>query len=100
MAISGGIYPGQSDAFAEGDCHAVFFLFTDNPSADLALRGAHMPDHLVLLETHADVISAVGPLTTEAGAGMAGLWVVETEDIAEAEALVRADPFWPTGLRH
>jgi len=78
----------------------VIILFADNPAAGPGLRAEHMPDHLAFLEAHAGTISAAGPLSTEAGAGDGGLWVVETEDIAEAEALVRADPFWRTGLRH
>ncbi len=78
----------------------VIILFTDNPAADPALRAAHMPDHLAFLEAQSGTISAAGPLRTEAGAGDGGVWVVETEEIAEAEALVRADPFWSTGLRH
>lgn len=78
----------------------IIIVFTDNPAADPDLRGAHMPNHLAFLQDHAGRISAAGPLSTEAGAADGGLWVVETEDIAEAEALVRADPFWSTGLRH
>jgi len=78
----------------------IIVLFTDNPTADPGLRAAHMRDHLAFLQDHAGMISAAGPLTTEAGAGDGGLWVIEAEDFATAEALVRADPFWSTGLRH
>jgi len=78
----------------------IIILFTDNPTAEPGLRAAHMQDHLAFLADHAGTISGAGPLATEAGAGDGGLWVVETDDFAAAEALVRADPFWPTGLRH
>ncbi|WP_445285913.1 YciI family protein [Yoonia sp. 2307UL14-13] len=27
------------------------------------------------------------------------MWIVETDDPTEIEALIKADPFWPTGLR-
>jgi len=28
-----------------------------------------------------------------------GLWLVDAADLAEVDALVKEDPFWPTGLR-
>ena len=58
-----------------------------------------MADHLTFLEHHADQIQAAGPLRDDQGAGRGGLWVVEADDIATVDHLVRADPFWPTGLR-
>ncbi|UUX48071.1 YciI family protein [Nisaea acidiphila] len=73
-------------------------LFEDNPSADPDIRTKHMPAHLAFLETHRDRIEAAGPLP-RFGAGSGGLWIVEAPDAAAAEALVHADPFWPTGLR-
>ncbi len=75
-------------------------LFADNPGADPSLRQANMGAHLDFLEANAGVILEAGPLFTEAGAGDGGLWIVEAENAARAEALVRADPFWLTGLRH
>lgn len=33
------------------------------------------------------------------GNGSGGLWIVEAADKEAAEALVHADPFWPTWLR-
>jgi uncharacterized protein YciI len=27
------------------------------------------------------------------------LWIIEADDAGQVQALVEADPFWPTGLR-
>jgi hypothetical protein len=34
-----------------------------------------------------------------AGAHGGGLWLVEADGLAVVDALVKEDPFWPTGLR-
>ena len=63
-------------------------------------RQRHMAAHLAFLDANATLINAAGPLLTpgtEVGAG--GLWVVTADSAEEVEALVHADPFWPTGLR-
>ncbi len=73
-------------------------LFEDDP-AKAAERPRHMAAHLDFLAAHAASIRAAGPLLTATGEGAGGLWLVEAADRAIAEALVRADPFWPTGLR-
>ena len=74
-------------------------LFEDAPDADPAIRKTHMPDHLAFLQAHRDVISAAGPLFSPQGDGRGGMWVITTPDASAAQALVEADPFWPTGLR-
>lgn len=73
-------------------------LFQDAQDADPSIREHHMGAHLAFLETHADQIDAAGPLSDPEGLGRDGLWVVDVPDVAAAERLVRADPFWPTGL--
>ncbi|HKU96433.1 MAG TPA: YciI family protein [Vineibacter sp.] len=74
-------------------------LFEDN--ADKAhVRDRHMGDHLAFLERNANTIVAAGPLRAAAdGMPAGGLWLVEADDAATVDALTRADPFWPTGLR-
>lgn len=75
-------------------------LFEDDPSRAEDIRRRHMAEHLAFLERHAASIRAAGPLTDPVdGAPAGGLWLVEAADAATVEALVRADPFWPTGLR-
>jgi uncharacterized protein YciI len=59
-----------------------------------------MADHLAFLEANATAIRGAGPLSdpdTSAAAG--GLWLVEADSLEAVQALYRADPFWPTGLR-
>ena len=74
-------------------------LFKDND--DFAhMRPRFMVDHLQFLADNSDKIDAAGPLkdaSTEDPAG--GLWIVEAENAEQVQALVEADPFWPTGLR-
>ena len=72
-------------------------LFEDAPDHD-HVRAEKMPDHLAFLQRNAAEIQSAGPLFDgESGAG--GAWVVNVPDIAAADALVKEDPFWPTGLR-
>jgi hypothetical protein len=48
------------------------------------------------LERNAARIKAAGPLR---GDPAGGLWLVEADSAAAVDALVKEDPFWPTGLR-
>jgi uncharacterized protein YciI len=74
-------------------------LFEDDPTrADM--RARHMPDHLAFLERNARQVQAAGPLKLAAdGTPAGGLWLVEADNARAVQALVEADPFWPTGLR-
>lgn len=75
-------------------------LFEDDPALADEARRRHMAEHLAFLERNAASVRAAGPLRDAGdGAPAGGLWIVEAEDRARVEALVREDPFWPTGLR-
>jgi len=74
-------------------------LFEDNPEADGDTRCRLMSDHLAFLDRHAENIRAAGPLGTAEGEPAGGLWLVEAAAATDVEALVKGDPFWPTGLR-
>ncbi len=74
-------------------------LLEDDPARAEAVRPAIMPDHLAFLDAHAAAIRAAGPLKPGDGAPAGGLWLVEAPDAEAVAALVRADPFWPAGLR-
>ena len=78
---------------------AFIVLFGDNANADPDIRRTHMVAHLSFLEANGATVIAAGPLAEPAGAAAGGLWLVEAEDAADVEQLVRDDPFWPTGLR-
>jgi uncharacterized protein len=74
-------------------------LFEDNPAAGTDVRRQYMAAHLAFLEKHAAKVTAAGPLQGSDGQGAGGLWLVEAADASEVDALVKEDPFWPTGLR-
>ena len=63
------------------------------------MRPKLMPDHLAFLERNAASISAAGPLKDADGAPAGGLWLVSADSREAVQALIEADPFWPTGLR-
>ena len=74
-------------------------MFEDNDDK-AEMRGRFMPAHLSFLEANAETIRAAGPLVDVATRNPAGgLWLVDATDPAAVQALVEADPFWPTGLR-
>jgi uncharacterized protein YciI len=74
-------------------------LFEDNPAAGADVRQAHMPEHLAFLQRNGSNILAAGPLAAPDGQGAGGLWLVNANDPSVVDALIREDPFWPTGLR-
>jgi len=74
-------------------------LFEDNDEF-AHMRPKFMADHLQFLGDNSDRIDAAGPMKDGAsGEPAGGLWIVEADDSQQVQALVEADPFWPTGLR-
>ena len=74
-------------------------LFEDDTSLGSDVRRQHMPAHLSFLDSNAARIKAAGPLRGSSGEPAGGLWIVEADSPAKVDALVKEDPFWPTGLR-
>ena len=74
-------------------------LFEDNPDLGADVRRQNMPAHLAFLERNGSRIKSAGPLRTATGDAAGGLWIVETDSADSVDALVKEDPFWPTGLR-
>jgi uncharacterized protein YciI len=74
-------------------------LFEDNVNLSSDLRREHMPSHLAFLERNASRIKSAGPLRASTGDPAGGLWLVEADSPDVVDALVKEDPFWPTGLR-
>jgi uncharacterized protein YciI len=74
-------------------------LFEDEVSRAEDARRQYMPEHLDFLVRNASAIRAAGPLRDADNIPAGGLWVVQADDRAQVEMLVREDPFWPTGLR-
>ena len=74
-------------------------LFEDN-DANSHKRSEFMADHLAFLAKHSEQIDAAGPLfDANFTDGAGGLWLVEADSADGVDALVKSDPFWPTGLR-
>ncbi len=74
-------------------------LFHDNAEASPDIRPRFMQQHLAFLAKNKDTIHAAGPLKDEDGTVKSGLWLVDVETVDQAWDLIKADPFWPTGLR-
>jgi uncharacterized protein len=74
-------------------------LFEDNSNLKADIRAQHMAAHLSFLEKNAAQIKAAGPLRASSPDPAGGLWLVEAESSDAVDALVKKDPFWPTGLR-
>ncbi len=63
-------------------------------------RPVHMDAHLAFLKQNAKSVLAAGPLTDSKDRKPAGgMWLVTADTAEQVDALVKADPFWPTGLR-
>jgi uncharacterized protein YciI len=74
-------------------------IYADQPDR-LPERAQHMPDHLAFLEKHPDKIVAAGAMRdTPDGAPSGGIWILNVESKAAAEAFYKMDPFWTAGLR-
>ncbi len=74
-------------------------VYADQP-ARLPEREQHMPQHLAFLVRHGNQVIAAGALRPSPDAApTGGIWLVQAGSMAEAEALLRQDPFWIAGLR-
>jgi uncharacterized protein YciI len=74
-------------------------LFEDDANLGSDVRRQYMPAHLSFLEQNAARVKAAGPLRVSSGDPAGGLWIVEAASPDAVDALIREDPFWPTGLR-
>ena len=64
-----------------------------------SLRQTEREKHLAFLAEHADELIACGAKLNDDGSEKGGgIFIFDTEDRAEAEALVAADPFMKAGL--
>jgi uncharacterized protein YciI len=78
----------------------IYAVMFEDDAGRADMRAKHMPDHLLFLERNAASIGAAGPLQDTASRTPAGgLWLVEADTPQAVQALIEADPFWPTGLR-
>lgn len=70
----------------------------DKPGSQ-AIRAKRRPAHLAFLAEHARKLLACGAKLHDDGSDLGGgVYVLDTEDRAEAEAFIAADPFTKSGL--
>jgi uncharacterized protein YciI len=76
-------------------------IFEDNTEAEAGwVRKQHAADHFEYLKTNSDRIRLAGGLRPGPDDWWnGGLWVLEVETRAQAEALCENDPFFKLGLR-
>ena len=73
-------------------------LLTDKPN-QLELRTKTRAVHLDYLDANKHKLIAAGALIEDDGTGGSGsLYIVDTDDRAEAEAFLKGDPFHQVGL--
>jgi len=74
-------------------------VYADHPGR-LPERARHMPAHLAFLARHEGQVVAAGALRpAEDAVPEGGIWIVNAPSKADAETLLRQDPFWTAGLR-
>ncbi len=78
----------------------IYAVLLEDDASRAEVRAKHMAEHLSFLERNASRIQAAGPLKdTARDAPAGGLWIVEADSPQAVQALIEADPFWPSGLR-
>ncbi len=74
-------------------------VYAEQPER-LPEREQHMPEHLAFLAEHGALVFAAGALRSSTdGTPSGGIWILNAESKAAAEALYKDDPFWKAGLR-
>jgi uncharacterized protein len=74
-------------------------VYADHPER-LPERAQHMEAHLAFLAKHGDRVVAAGAMRpTAGGTPTGGIWILNVQSKAAAEALSKDDPFWQAGLR-
>jgi uncharacterized protein len=74
-------------------------VYAEQPER-LPERAQYMPEHLAFLAQHGDKVVAAGALRpTEDASPLGGIWIINVENKAAAEAFYKDDPFWKAGLR-
>lgn len=72
-------------------------VLQDNPGVDAA-RAQHRDGHLAHFKAHKARLALSGPLLAEDGTSKGSLVIVEAETAAQAEAFIKADPFYDANV--
>jgi len=73
-------------------------LFEDNPNIDKDIRRKHMPQHLQFLQDNKQWIHAAGPLQDSDNHPAGGLWIVDADDEASVDQLIKNRPALVNGF--
>ena len=80
----------------------AFYLYhcqdMDERELALAIRQQHLQAHLDYVEAHIDRYAVAGPNRETGGEYRASTFVVRADDLADADALMAADPYVAAGL--
>ena len=76
----------------------LYALVADDKPEGLADRLANRPAHLRHLESLGDKLIFAGPFVDQNGDANGSIVVIEAENLGEAEALFRKDPFVANGV--
>ncbi|MFB0493715.1 uncharacterized protein YciI [Methylobacterium sp. OAE515] len=76
-----------------------YMIETSDKAGSLDIRKANRAEHLVYLDRIKDRLLACGAKLNDDGSDAGGgLYVVDVDTRADAEALIQADPFFKVGL--
>lgn len=77
----------------------AYAIITQDKPDSLEVRLAVREEHLAYLDANKQLLLAAGAQIEDDGSGgKGGLLIVDTDDRAEAEAFIAADPFTRAGL--
>ncbi len=77
---------------------ALFAVICIDKPDSLALRMANREAHFAYIGEHPEVLKMGGPFLDDAGAMAGSLMIIETADMAAAQAFCAADPYRKAGL--
>jgi uncharacterized protein YciI len=78
----------------------IYCVLFEDDERHSGMRAIHMQSHLEFLRRNSAQVRSAGPLLDTAdGQPAGGMWLVSAAAPEAAWALVKEDPFWPTGLR-
>jgi uncharacterized protein len=76
----------------------LYAIMAQDREGSEAVRLAQRDGHLAHFRNHQDRIALAGPLAGDDGRSVGSLVIIEAASEAEADAFIRADPFYQAGV--
>ncbi len=76
----------------------LYAIMVQDEEGTEGAREEHRDAHLAHFRSHKSRIALSGPLSNDNGHGVGSLVIFEAESAAEADAFIRADPFYGAGV--